>query len=284
MKTWVISAIVFLAVVGVCIYGFARSRADGVGSMGFDPKTATYLIAGDRVTLGGGGSGSVEAFGEASYGDVNADGTEDAALFLVQKTEGSGTFYYAVAALNERGSAVGTTAVFLGDRIAPQTISVTGGTIVATYADRAAGEPMTTPPSVGIRRTLMVQNLVLQDVAAHNDAFTYVTSSGDAAAYCDGARMDSDGYRATLTVEHAGTMPEPNFSVDELLRATIDAATAGACHDLMANATMTEKNGTVTVSGIDGFAGISIAMCRCVPEVEVNALRVPGIQAVVWSE
>lgn len=130
-----------------------------------DYKNATYTIEGTPVTLVNGES-SVEAapgsaskivtkyFGNEVQTDLNGDGRVDVAFLLTQSTGGSGTFYYIVGALNTGNGYVGTDAVLLGDRIAPQTTEISQnpaqkGVIVVNYADRAPGEPMTAQPSIG---------------------------------------------------------------------------------------------------------------------------------------
>lgn len=130
-----------------------------------DYKSATYTIEGTRVTLA---DGSAEApitpgsatmvrtqyFGNELKTDLNGDGREDVAFILTQNQGGSGTFYYAVAALNMANGYIGSDAYVLGDRIAPQSVTLSPDpsqqyVVVFNYADRAAGEPMTTQPSVG---------------------------------------------------------------------------------------------------------------------------------------
>jgi heat shock protein HslJ len=88
-------------------------------------------------------------FGNEAWGDLNADGREDVAFLVVQETGGSGTFFYAVAALDLVGGYVGSHGVLLGDRIAPQTTELRAdGVVVVSYADHAPGESLSTPPSV----------------------------------------------------------------------------------------------------------------------------------------
>ena len=132
---------------------------------GATPKDAEYIIEGRRVKLENGlaeteaapGSASkvtTRYFGnEVSY-DLNKDGREDKVFLLTQETGGSGTFFYVVAALNTESGYVGSQALFLGDRIAPQTTEISRNpnhdrVIVVNYADRNPGEPMTTQPSLG---------------------------------------------------------------------------------------------------------------------------------------
>jgi hypothetical protein len=124
------------------------------------PLSASYMIEDRKVSLLD-GRYEVEAapgsatkvrtwvFGDPVSGDLDDDGDDDAALLLVHAPGGSGTFYYVAAALNMNGAYQGTNTVLLGDRIAPQNISIRNGVIIADYADRHFGESMTTPPSVG---------------------------------------------------------------------------------------------------------------------------------------
>jgi hypothetical protein len=133
-------------------------------TMIFDPLNATYTIDGQQFTLKDGkaekdipGSASkikIFNFEIPFYGDLNGDGIDDAVLTLVYTTGGSGTFYYIVAAINTDQGAVGTNAILLGDRIAPQNALIEDETIVANYADRGPNEPMTEEPSIGITKRI----------------------------------------------------------------------------------------------------------------------------------
>lgn len=123
----------------------------------------------------------------------------------------------------------------------------------------------------------------LQEVPASTYTFTYLTSAEATTTYCDGNNMDSDRYRASLTVVNTGTIAKPNPTTEEIIRATINAATTGTCSTVMNQATFTEKDGIVTISPIDAWAGSSMSMCSCKPQIEENILQIPGIQQVIWS-
>jgi len=123
-----------------------------------DAKNCTYLIEGQNITLINGYSeeevapGSVSKiitkyFGNEVTGDFNNDGFPDIAFVLTQEGGGSGTFYYLVSALGSKDKCIGTNAIFLGDRIAPQSTNFQNGEIIVNYADRKADEPMTATPS-----------------------------------------------------------------------------------------------------------------------------------------
>ncbi|MCX6226982.1 MAG: hypothetical protein NTV01_19905 [Bacteroidia bacterium] len=147
----------------------------------FDPKNATYTIEGDSIALINGkaekeiapGSASkieVMAWGEPAIGDLSAGEANDAALILAYSAGGSGTFYYVVAALKDpqSGKAMGTNAIILGDRIAPQNISIDIGKIIVNYANRKNSEPFSVTPTVGITRTFSVQGGTLMEVTTES--------------------------------------------------------------------------------------------------------------------
>lgn len=143
-------------------------------------KNGTYLIDGQSIRLINGiaetevapGSASklvTRYFGNPVSVDLNADGLLDSAFIVQQAGGGSGTFYYAVAALKTENGYMGTNAVFLGDRIAPQSTTIDPNNpsqFIVNYADRNAGEPMSVQPSAGISKTFKLQNGSLLEVAA----------------------------------------------------------------------------------------------------------------------
>jgi hypothetical protein len=116
-----------------------------------DYRNAEYLIEGEKVKLGEEGT---QYFGNELRVDLNGDGHEDRVFLITEQRGGSGTFYYAVAALSTRGGYIGSDGYLLGDRIAPQTTEISQNprhqrVVVVNYADRAPGEPMTASPSHG---------------------------------------------------------------------------------------------------------------------------------------
>lgn len=142
---------------------------------GPDYKNISYTIDGEVIKLTNGkaetptspGSVSViatEYFGNEATGDVNGDGTDDKVFFIAQEGGGTGIFYYVVAALSLGGSYKGTSAVFVGDRIAPKTIEIRNGQIIVNYADRGANEPMSAEPSIAISKYFKVTDGELVDV------------------------------------------------------------------------------------------------------------------------
>lgn len=125
-----------------------------------DVLDATFVIDGKEFVLVDGkaelesasSSASKETlsvFGEPIYADLDTDGDGDAAVLLVHDGGGSGSFYYAALALLDGSTYKATNTMFLGDRIAPQTVEVRDGRAVFNYAERKSDEPMSTQPSVG---------------------------------------------------------------------------------------------------------------------------------------
>lgn len=98
---------------------------------------------------------SIQYFGNELVMDLDGDGEDDDIAFIVTQNRGeSGTFFYAVAALDTNEGFKGTDGYFLGDRVAPQSTTISPNprhknVVVFNYADRAKGETVTTSPSIG---------------------------------------------------------------------------------------------------------------------------------------
>lgn len=138
-----------------------------------DYKNATYMISGQPVTLVNGyaevavapGSASkivTQYFGNEAMGDLNGDGVADVGFILTQSSGGSGTFFYAVAAIKTVDGYRGTDAVLLGDRIAPQPTEIRDGKLLLNYAERASGESFAVRPSFGKSLWLKLDPATLQ--------------------------------------------------------------------------------------------------------------------------
>lgn len=115
--------------------------------------TIVHLTNGTETTQAAPGSSSTvkTAIFEVSQSsdDLNQDGRADRVVILMQNTGGSGTFYYAAAAIQTGNGYIGTNAIFLGDRIAPQSVTMTNGMMQVNYADRTPDESFSVPPSQG---------------------------------------------------------------------------------------------------------------------------------------
>lgn len=118
-----------------------------------DYREAEYVVGGLRVRLDGipGMDGLASRFfGNELVSDLNGDGRDDVTFIITRSGAGSGTFFYVVSALNTGRGYAGSSAFFLGDRIAPRsTMKGSGRVVVVTYFDRAPNEPFSAKPSVG---------------------------------------------------------------------------------------------------------------------------------------
>ncbi len=178
MNKWIIGVVVILVGIGAFfalnsyIYEAKQATAET------DYKNAEFLIEGQRIKLENGVAETEAAPGSASkiitryFGnevktDLDGDGREDIAFLLTQESGGSGTFFYAVAALKTERGYVGSDGYLLGDRVAPQSSNVSQNpshkyVVVFNYAERAPGEPMTTRPSIGKSAYLKLDPTTMQ--------------------------------------------------------------------------------------------------------------------------
>lgn len=167
---WVVAVVVLLVGGFFALNSYIYNEKQASGPA--DYKDAEYIIEGQRVQLVD-GVAEVEAapgsatkvvtryFGNELVTDLDGDGRQDVAFILTQDRGGSGTFYYAVAALNTERGYLGSDGYLLGDRIAPQSTDPSPNpkhkyVVVFNYADRAPGEPMTASPSVGTSAYLKI--------------------------------------------------------------------------------------------------------------------------------
>jgi len=164
--------VVILAVIIIGIgYWFYQSQKEEqlieTQTFTLDARNCTYIIEGKNITLTNGYSEEEIApvsaskiitryFGNEVSGDFNNDGISDVAFLLTQSSGGSGTFYYVAVALGSEDKCIGTNAIFLGDRIAPQTTIFQDGEIIVNYAERKPDEPITALPSVGVLKYLNI--------------------------------------------------------------------------------------------------------------------------------
>lgn len=153
----------------------ATFRQQYVHIVGKDPQNGTYMIDGQPITLLDGiaekdlASGSdsrlvTRYFGSSIQLDLNGDGALDTAFLLVQDSGGSGTFYFVAAAIRTTIGYVGSNAIVIGDRIAPQGISIDPENplrFIVNYAERKANEPMSVQPSIGVSKTFKLEGNVL---------------------------------------------------------------------------------------------------------------------------
>ncbi|TSC51918.1 MAG: Uncharacterized protein LiPW41_685 [Parcubacteria group bacterium LiPW_41] len=168
--------ILTLLVLGAGIIKFNTTNSDIYNQNGtqINVHDGTYQINGQSITLKNGisevevapGSASkiiTRYFGNDVEADLNNDGVKDRVFLITQETGGSGTFFYVVARVNIPSGSVGSDAVFLGDRIAPQSTNMgKGNVVVVNYAERKQGEAFTVQPSEGKSKWLLLDPKTMQ--------------------------------------------------------------------------------------------------------------------------
>ena len=180
-KKFIFILIIIVVIIGMgCwVYQLKKEtgKLTGPEKVTLDSKNCTYIIEGKNITLKDGYSEKeiapdsaskviTQYFGNEVSGDFNGDGLSDIAFILTQDPGGSGTFYYIVVALGDANGCKGTNAIFLGDRIAPQTTEIQDGKIVVNYADRKIDEAMVTPPSIGITKQFALEGTTLKEITS----------------------------------------------------------------------------------------------------------------------
>ncbi|MDD2646603.1 MAG: hypothetical protein PHV78_02020 [Patescibacteria group bacterium] len=168
--TFIVIFLIIIVSIGYLLFYFSSRPAElsERENITFDPRNCTYMIDEKVIVLKNGYSEEIipgssaklitKYFGNTVSGDFNGDGLTDEAFLLTQESGGSGVFYYVAVALRVQNGPSGLNAIFLGDRIAPQTTNFQDNEIIVNYADRQSGEPMTTSPSVGISRYFKVDS------------------------------------------------------------------------------------------------------------------------------
>lgn len=147
--------------------GLPQNFRDVAFRISDEPITLQDGVVQARTALGGDSLTTIRYFGNELVHDIDGDGTEDTVFLITQETVEGNMFFYAVGAIQRDEGYTGTHAVYLGDHIAPQTTEKGADRqIIVNYMDRAPGEPMTTPPSVGrsLRLLLDTETLAFGEV------------------------------------------------------------------------------------------------------------------------
>lgn len=163
---------IFIIVVAVLVGGYLVVRnistdnddvniqnVNETGTSKPNPSSATFTLDGESVTLVNGKNATSVSPGNAvmeetilldkfAYGDLNTDGKEDTALLLARYGAGSGTFIYMAAYLSGPVNYHGSEAVFIGDRVTPQSISIKSGVVIVDYLDRKDSQSFADEPTV----------------------------------------------------------------------------------------------------------------------------------------
>jgi hypothetical protein len=120
-------------------------------------ENATFTFDGESISLENGRKeiadeigfySETRLLGEPAYGDINEDGQNDAATFIARSGAGSGVFVYVVGYISSPTGYKGTEGFFIGDRISPQSLTISNGVISVHILDRAEDEPYSAEPSI----------------------------------------------------------------------------------------------------------------------------------------
>ncbi len=119
-------------------------------------------------------------------------------------------------------------------------------------------------------------------------SITYLVPTADPIKYCNGADMDSDGFRKTITKQVTKTIPQINISLSQLANKTLELAAQEANITFPQSTTdpttyIKVIGDTAYVQPTEGWAGVSIFLCYWKPFVEVNLLQIPDIKKVEWT-
>ena len=129
----------------------AQPRSDPLNTAFLIGNHAVRLIDGEDEQPAAPGSSSkiiTRVWGAPLSADLNRDGIDDAVLILAQSSGGSGTFYYAAAAIAEPTGYKGTAGILLGDRIKPESIEAVDCRARIRFLTRGQGQSFADDPTV----------------------------------------------------------------------------------------------------------------------------------------
>lgn len=116
---------------------------------------------------------------------------------------------------------------------------------------------------------------------------TVLSSTQNRYKFCNGAQMNSDEFRKTITKVQTTKIALKSLSQQQQLNVTallvikqMKGPNLAADHK---GDYVTLKGTTAYIKPIDAWAGVSIYLCAYKPLLEVNLLQYPFVKKVVWS-
>ena len=103
-----------------------------------------------------------QLFEPIAYGDLNADGSEDAVVILETRNGGNGHFRELGAVLNQGGNAYNVSTAYLGDRVAVEAFQVQAGVISLDLRVHGPNDGLCCPSRSVRWRFRLENNLLIQ--------------------------------------------------------------------------------------------------------------------------
>ena len=115
------------------------------GEQTFGPWLVTREDGYEYRTTPGAAPIKLKVVGPNAFGDLNGDGTDDAAVVLAQDLGGSGTFMTLAAVISDQGIPRYQAGTSLGDRVQVNSIAIRDGIIRVTLTGHGPSDPMCCP-------------------------------------------------------------------------------------------------------------------------------------------
>lgn len=220
------------------------------------------LVDGEHREAAAPGSASqiVIAVQQTAIGDLDGDGTDDAAVILTSSGGGSGTFFTLEALISADGGLVNVAGVLLGDRIRVTSVSIDDREVFIDLLVRPDGMPFAQPPSQAktVRYVLASDELVLSSPPER------------AVDVCDNEDGGLDGAVVFVTSPLSGSRVSSGFAVEGCSR-TFEGTVNWALYD-RTGAPLAD--GFTSGGGSDGPASFWFEVTYSLSALEVGRLDV----------
>jgi hypothetical protein len=149
-----------------------------------------------------------------AFGDLDGDGTADAAVVAFTSGGGSGTFIHLIAVLDRDGAPVQAARAFLGDRVRVESLTISSGEIVATMLAHRRSDGLCCPTlnvtrAFALRGDQLVarQALVIESPQPGETVVSGVEIRGTTSTYPSAESLAYSVYDARGGVIGMGSLP-----------------------------------------------------------------------------